>query len=248
MREEAQQLSAEVISRFTPGSGAEEVQIWRGFLDLTVSEIDGLFGLLSEDEQLRARRFYFQRDRVRFVAARAMLRIVLGDYLGLDPQRLFFRYGAWGKPSLGGECDKDSVRFNLSHSGSVAFLGITRGAEIGVDLEFIREDFATMEIAQDFFSPGELAALRALPVEMRVRGFFNCWTRKEAFIKARGDGLSLPLDKFEVSLAPGDPAKLLRTEFDPEEANRWILQDLSLDDHRFVGAVAVEKVFRQPPG
>ena len=243
MTNPALQSSAELISTFSLDSGSQEVQVWRAFLDQPSLDIARLFELLSDDEQVRARRFRFRRDYVRYIAARAMLRTILGRYLDITPSRLKFLYGARGKPSLAQECGGDSVRFNLSHSQGVALLGITRQVEIGIDIEFIREDFATIEIAQHFFSPGEIATLRTLPPDARARGFFNCWTRKEAFIKARGEGLSLPLDKFEVSLLPGEPAELFRTEFDPEEANRWVLRDLSLDDH-YVGALAVE---RRPP-
>ena len=245
MTKPALQSSAELISTFSPDAGSQEVQIWRAFLDQPPLEIARLFELLSDDEQVRARRFRFRRDYVRYIAARAMLRTVLGRYVDMNPGRLKFLYGAWGKPSLARECEGDFVRFNLSHSQGVALLGVTRQFEIGIDVEFIREDFATIEIAQQFFSLGELAALRTLPADALARAFFNCWTRKEAFIKARGEGLSLPLDKFEVSLLPGEAARLVRTEFDPEEANRWVLRDLNIDDH-YVGALAIEKTTGHP--
>jgi 4'-phosphopantetheinyl transferase len=120
-----------------------------------------------------------------------------------------------------------SLRFNVSHSHSLALYAITRAREVGVDVEHIRPEIAQEKIAERFFSPREVTVLRALPTPLQASAFFACWTRKEAFIKAKGDGLTLPLDQFDVSLAPGEPATLLRTAWDPQEAACWALQDLA---------------------
>jgi 4'-phosphopantetheinyl transferase len=174
--------------------------------------------LLSKDEWVRARRFKYAPDAYRYTASRALLRIVLASYLRLDPRDLVFDYSTNGKPFLsrGGQ-----LRFNLSHSHDVALIGVTHGRQIGVDVERIRDDLEVEQIARQFFSKAEQSALATLPAIRRQRAFFDCWTRKEAFVKARGDGLSLPLDQFDVSLRPDEPARLLATRPDASEAAAW---------------------------
>ena len=180
-------------------------------LDQTQSQIQSFLHTLAADEQARAERFHFERDREHFIVARGVLRAILGRYLNRAPERLSFCYGAHGKPALAGEAGADAIRFNVSHSHGVALYAVTRGREVGIDLERIRFDLAVLEIAERFFSRREVATLRTLPTEAQRQAFFRCWTRKEAYIKARGEGLSLPLDQFDVSLAPGEPAALLGT-------------------------------------
>ena len=205
----------------------EEVHIWRAALYREVSDVQGLLSTLTEDEQARARCFHFQRDRERFIIARGLLREILGRYLGAAPGQLQFCYGIHGKPALAGRYGTGDLRFNLTHSYGLTLLAVTRGREIGIDMERIRVDFPCLEIADRFFSPREAAALRTLPVEHRDRAFFTCWTRKEAYLKAKGDGLAASLAQFDVSLAPTEPAALLRTEEDPQEACRWSVQELA---------------------
>jgi 4'-phosphopantetheinyl transferase len=148
---------------------------------------------------------------------------------------LRFIYGDYGKPALASGQD---LRFNLSHSKEVALLGVTRNAELGVDVEHIRADFATEDIARRFFSRAEVEVFNALPVEEQVAAFFRCWTRKEAYIKAIGKGLSQPLDKFDVALAPGVPPALLQAEDD--DASRWALSDIDVGKG-YAGALVVER-------
>jgi 4'-phosphopantetheinyl transferase len=216
-----------------------EVHVWRAALDHNPSHRDSVVDTLSEDEQARAARFYFQIDRQRFVVARAALRDILGGYLKRAAKSVSFCYGPHGKPTLAQDSGKNTIHFNLSHSNGVAVYAITRGREIGIDLEFIREDLEVEQLAERFFSQREIATLRGLPVSLRKYAFFLCWTRKEAYIKARGEGLSLPLNEFDVSLIPGEPAALLRTHADPDEALRWFLQELSIGPS-YVSALAVE--------
>lgn len=218
---------------------AGEVHVWRAALDPPAACVRGLADTLAADERARADRFVSDRDRSRYIVARGVLRAVLGRCLGLPPGALAFRYSAFGKPALTGDAAATDLRFNVSHAGGLALYAVARGREIGVDLERIRPDFATDEIARRFFSPGEVAALRALGPEHRSRAFFDCWTRKEAYIKARGEGLSRPLDRFEVSLAPGAPAALLATGEDPDEAARWSLRALC-PGPGYAAALAVE--------
>ena len=203
------------------------VHVWRAALDVPESDVRRLGDTLADDERRRAERFIFQHDRAHFVVARGLLRVLLGRYLQHDPQHLRFVYGPHGKPELASDVGGTGLRFNVSHSHGLALYAITRHREIGVDVERIRPEVASETIAEHFFSPREVAVLRALPAALQATAFFACWTRKEAYIKARGDGLSLPLDQFAVSLAPGEPAALLYTAWDPQEAARWALHDLA---------------------
>ena len=207
--------------------GSNAVHVWRVSLDQSPSQI-GLFqNTLDDDERSRADRFYFSRDRECFIVARGILRAILGRYLNKAPESLSFSYSTHGKPALVSDSDADAIRFNLSHSHGAALYAVTRGREIGIDLEFIRCDLEAEQIAERFFSHSEIEALRALPPSLRKYAFFLCWTRKEAYIKARGEGLSLPLDQFDVSLIPGEPAALLSTQSDSDEALRWSLRNLT---------------------
>ena len=218
------------------------VDFWRLPLGWPPEEAVRLRQTLSADESGRAARFHFDRDRDRFTAARALLRAVLALYLRTEPERLRFAYGPRGKPSLAADAagGGDALRFNLAHSHELALVAVARGREVGVDLEHVRADFATAEVAERFFSPREAAALRALPEGgPRVEAFYRCWTRKEAFIKATGEGLSFPLSAFTVSLAPGEPAALLACDTDGGQTRRWTLVDLE-PGAGYLAAAAVE--------
>lgn len=219
--------------------GCDEVHVWRATLDVEASRVRSLQQILTADERARAERFHFREDRERFIVARGRLRIILGRYLMVDPSELRFSYSLYGKPSLAGGFDADALCFNLSHADGLALYAVARGRRLGVDIERVRADVADERVAEQFFAPGEVAALRAFSESMRPLAFFNCWTRKEAYIKARGEGLSLRLDQFEVSLAPGEPAALLRTSGDPQESTRWSLRALDTDPG-YVAALAVE--------
>lgn len=196
------------------------VHVWSARLDDDPGLPARLFGLLSPDEQARAGRFVFERDRRRFVVARGTLRQILGRCAGQPPEALRFVYGAAGKPSLAGETH---IAFNLSHSGELALIAAARACDVGIDVELRHPLEDMMSLAARCFSARENAALRALPDGQRAAGFFNCWTRKEAFIKALGEGLSYPLDRFDVSLKPGEPASLLYVQDDPLAAEQWTL-------------------------
>ena len=204
----------------------DEAHVWQFDLD-TRSIADGQWeSLLSSDERERALRFRFPLHSRRFSATRGLLRIVLGAYINTDPETLCFRYSDKGKPALGGIHEASPMRFNLSHSEKVVLLAVTLGREIGVDVEYMRPDFELESTAQRFFSPAERETLHTIPVAQRRLAFFNCWSRKEAFIKAKGDGLSLPLDQFDVSLTPGEPAEILSTRPHAGEKTNWSLRAL----------------------
>ena len=215
------------------------IHVWRAPLDAPASSVERLCSSLADDERRRAEAFRFPRDRARYIIGRATLRLLLGRYLNCDPGRLRFRYGAHDKPALAPEFGGDIHRFNMSHSHGLALIALTQRREIGVDLERIRPEVALADIARRFFSPGEVTALFSLPEGERVDAFFACWTRKEAYIKAKGEGLAIPLDQFDVSLGRDAPPAIVSTRWDPAEASRWSLRDLHPGPD-FAAAVAVE--------
>ena len=236
-----------------PPLGDRGVHLWRAFLDAEPAALEAAARLLSEDEHARAGRFHFERHRRHFTLARGFLRTVLGLYLDIGPETVAFQYNRYGKPSLPPRLGDRKLCFNLSHSGDWALCAVTRGREIGVDIEKIQPHRATAGIARRFFSPREVDALFALPEHLRAAAFFRCWTRKEAYIKAKGRGLSISLASFAVALAPEQPAALIWTGDDPEERHRWSLDDIDLDDialdnidadihasHGYAAALAVE--------
>jgi 4'-phosphopantetheinyl transferase len=214
---------------------ADEIHVWSASLERPREVVADHRRLLAPDERQRADRFRFERDRSRFIVGRGVLRILLGRYLGLSPEEVSFRYGAFDKPHLA----HPGPWFNVSHSGPVALYALSTGGELGIDVELDDADFAQERIAERFFSPAEVKVLRSLPESAQPRAFLTCWTRKEAFIKARGDGLSLPLDSFDVSLDPESPAALLRTLWSADEPVEWQMQDLSDREAGYIAAVAM---------
>lgn len=211
------------------------VHVWSIRLDHPVEIILKLRQLLSSDEQQRADRFYFEKDRNRFTVARATLRTLLGKALEKDPKEIVFNYEKKGKPFL----ESSSLRFNLSHSQDLALCAITYEKNLGVDIEYMRLMKDAEQIASRFFSPRESALFCSLPKEAQQLAFFRCWTRKEAYIKAIGDGLSYGLDNFDVTFTPDKEVKLLKVLSEPEEVRRWLLKEL-VPASDFIGAVMVE--------
>jgi len=201
-----------------PALGADDVHVWSASLPDERLVADEAMGELSLDERARAARFKFPEHARRYRTARLLLRCVLAGYVYCPPRELQFGYLERGKPFLRNGAD---LQFNSSHSGEAVLIGVTRRRDIGVDVEQIRADFAVQGIARHFFSASERAALAALPTARQHLAFFKCWTRKEAFLKATAEGLSRPLATFDVSLAPGEPARLLATRPDPLEAQGW---------------------------
>jgi 4'-phosphopantetheinyl transferase len=219
----------------------DEVHVWRAQLELPSPRVQQLSGILTDDELDRARRFYFEIDWQRFITARGTLRSILSRYITIDPGHLRFYYNQYGKPSLAPEFSSTPLNFNLSHSGSMALFAITRNMEIGVDVEHVRSSFDYEGIAKRFFSVNEVAILRTIPTEKKLEAFYNCWTRKEAYIKAHGRGLSLPLDGFDVSFDPGEPPRLLMTKNEPQEHALWTFLEL-YPGIGYVGALAVKGI------
>ena len=216
---------------------AGAIDVWYVDLAVDAGTAARLAASLAEDERARAARFRFERDARRFVVARSALRAVLGGYLGVAPGGLAFSYGAHGKPMLG--ADHTALDFNVSHSGEVAVIAAGWRRAVGVDVEQWRPLPDLAALAARVFAPSELTALGALAEAERPAAFFRCWTRKEAFIKATGRGLTQPLDGFAVSLAADEPARFLDIAGDPEALARWTLYDLRLPAG-YTGALVVE--------
>jgi 4'-phosphopantetheinyl transferase len=187
----------------------DEIHVWHAALDRAENPIGQLEATLSLEEKARADRFHFTNDRNRFVVARGLLRELLGKYLLQDPAGLAFSYGAHGKPSFSEGNSSSGLCFNLSHAAGLAVYAIARERNLGIDVEHIRPESAGEDIAKRYFSAREVSDLRTLPPETSVEGFFNCWTRKEAYLKATGMGLQIPLDSFAVSLLPEKPVQFL---------------------------------------
>ncbi len=219
-----------------PPLSADEVHLWRANLDDHAA--DSFRSLLADDEISRADRFHFTRDRNHYIIARGLLRRLLAGYVGIGAADLRFSYAEKGKPFLT-KGRHDAINFNLAHSHGMAVYAFSPDRELGVDLEFIREDFGGEKIAERFFSTHETDVLKTVSADLKNEAFFNCWTRKEAYIKARGEGLSMPLDQFDVSLAPGEKAALLRNHKEPEETSRWSMQSIEMPDG-YVAALVAE--------
>lgn len=206
-----------------PELSALEVHVWQVRLMQTPDTISHLRQFLSAEEMERVRRFHFQKDRHQYIITRGTLRALLGKYQNRPPAEFVFEYGQHGKPVLAHHPADSDIFFNVSHSHQMAIIGFCRESELGIDIEHLREMRELMRIARRFFSRHEFTVLGTLPGTQQIEGFFNCWTRKEAFIKAGGEGLSHPLDTFSVTLKPGEPARLLWVQGDPGEASRWTI-------------------------
>lgn len=218
--------------------GGDEIHVWRIPLELGSESMERLRHSLSEDELERSNSFKFQEGRRRYIAARGCLRNILAYYLGLEASKLRFVYNSHGKPELAKGYGYKSLAFNLSHSHELGLIAVAWDRQVGVDLEMIRSNVEREQLAERFFSKREVSDLRSVPDEMRERAFFACWTRKEAFIKARGQGLSLPLDQFDVSLNPQNPPVIFAIHGDEIEARKWSL--FHLDPHPgYVAALAI---------
>ncbi|MFB2922993.1 4'-phosphopantetheinyl transferase family protein [Aerosakkonema funiforme] len=218
---------------------SNDIHIWCADIDLTDVRVVQLAQTLSEDELKRADRFYFEQHKKRFIVRRGILRTLLGRYLNISPKQLQFDYASRGKPALTKSCGGETIRFNLSDSDGVALYAVTRDRELGIDIEQIRPMEDAEQIAKRFFSEQEYAVLRDLDSSQKQAAFFNCWTRKEAYVKAIGDGLALPLDEFDVSLVPGEPARLLSIKGDRQLATAWFFQHLN-PFPGYVGAIALQ--------
>jgi 4'-phosphopantetheinyl transferase len=212
----------------------DEVHVWLASLEVSPHEVGKLAKLITEDELEKAGRFHFQTDRDHFIVVRGMLRSILGKYLKMDPDKLTFYCGPYGKPMLAERTNPDMVRFNISHSHGLALCVVAK-REVGVDLEFIHEDYSFEGIVEQFFSQKEVDALNSCPEHLRVSLFFQLWTRKEAYLKAQGLGLSGDLKQPEVFSVIQSSG-----EFRSSQAKSpWVLMDLAVPPG-YAAAVAVK--------
>ncbi|MFT5999070.1 MAG: 4'-phosphopantetheinyl transferase [Neolewinella sp.] len=199
---------------------AGQVHLWRAPLSLSPVHTGHHYELLSPDEKQRAAKFHYSTDRDHFINARGILRSLLGQYLNLPAAAIEFTYSAYGKPDL---VTDTPLSFNVSHAGGYGLFGFTSGAPLGVDLEKTDESIEVERLVTRFFSPTEAAAVLAFPPDDQPAAFFRTWTRKEAFIKAHGGGLSLPLDQFSVTVDLGDSVKIRHIDWAPETVADWSL-------------------------
>jgi 4'-phosphopantetheinyl transferase len=209
--------------------GEADVDIWHARCDSQSTDIKYLTGLLSADEKKRSELFRFDRDRLRHVFSRGVLRLILSKYLEVPPAQIEIIIGSQGKPVLAHQKKEHSIHFNLSHSSEAVLYAVTKVGAIGVDVEKIRDIPDIENIIGRYFSSWERTAFSKLPATQKKQAFFSCWSRKEAFIKALGAGPSPSLDEFDVSILPDQPASLLHTHWDPSEVNNWLLSDIWLD-------------------
>lgn len=215
-----------------------EVHIWLIPFDKIINEISFFEDLLSQNELSRAGRFYFEMDKNKFIVGRGILRLIISKYSGIFPSQINFIYNEFGKPSLEKGQNSMFLEFNTSHSASFVTIGITIVAQIGIDIENLERKSDLLELAKRYFAEGEYTKLSSLPKELLTEGFYNCWTRKEAFIKALGNGLSYPLDTFEVTLAPYEETRF--SKIAGGNVDEWKLINIK-PPSKYVGAIAINR-------
>jgi 4'-phosphopantetheinyl transferase len=223
--------------------GDREIHLWYADLMRPAVAVSELAEPLTATEHERARRFHFEKHRRRFLVRRGLLRRLLGSYLDREPSAVEFVYGEREKPFVAGEQHREPsarLEFNLSDSEDLAVYAVARGAEIGVDVEILRPMEDALSISESYFSERERDSLRSVPAELRNETFFNCWTRKEAYLKAIGEGLAEPLDSFSVTLVPGEEARFLDFRNTAEDPQSWSLVHLR-PTASSVGALALRR-------
>lgn len=227
------------LSSKAPQLASDEVHVWAVSLGVTASALEALAASLSSDEMGRAGKFKFEKHRNRFIAGRGVLREILGEYLQAKAVTLRFDCSANGKPALAAEFASAGVHFNLAHSEDMALVAVTRVGPIGVDIECIRPVNEMDELVARFFSARETVLFQRLRPDEKAAAFFNLWTRKEALLKATGEGITRSLSLVEVSFLPGEPARLLAIAGDASRAAEWAVCELS-PAPGFIGTFAIK--------
>jgi 4'-phosphopantetheinyl transferase len=202
-------------------TAAPDIEVWQMRLNQDATVVQQFENLLSQDEKLRSQRFHAERHRRRFIVSRGALRVLLGQHMGIPPAEIVFSYASHGKPYLPEH--GNHVNFNASHSEECAVYAISRHYQLGIDVEFLHRRIEFDAVAKRFFAPGEYADLCLLPHTVRKRAFMACWTRKEAVIKALGDGLSIPLDQFRVTVDPDAMPRVLETSANHHAVSDWTM-------------------------
>ena len=218
---------------------SEAVHVWCVAVEPLAGQVPELAKLLSNDERSRANAFVNARDRERFIISHGILRLLIGCYLEVAPDKVQFSQGSHKKPCLGGHYASSGLQFNLSHSQSYALFAFSRHRQVGVDIEYIRPLPDMEQIAANTFSPQENLELDKLPPEQRLSAFYDYWTRKEAFVKALGKGLYYPLNRFSVSISPEKQNCYLMLDDNPADASRWAIMGLKVSGN-YAAALAVE--------
>ncbi len=195
-----------------------KVHVWVIKKDSITKFLEYYRDLLSIDEKKKSKTFRFYKDRNTYILARGALRLLLSKYLKIHPKNIIFNYCAFGKPKIKYDC---TMKFNVSHSGEMIVIAFCNDYDIGIDVEYIKKDFNVLEIVNNYFSKQEISALHKIPKNQQTEAFFRGWTRKEAFIKAKSQGLSFPLDSFSISMDSDDNAELYETAWDKNEKNLW---------------------------
>lgn len=213
----------------------DDVHIWRFGLDQSSHLLDRLSPLLSGDERQRARRLSFAQDSRRYILCRGLLRCILGRYLDTTPEEIVFSYSSLGKPEVQNTA---GLQFNLTHSENLALIAVSRDRAIGIDLEHIQAVSAMQRVIKRICSPQEQAIFATLGKDEQLAAFYTCWTRKEAYLKATGEGFSRSPDQIEVTFTPGAPARIIRVRGDDDAAAAWSLRSLHPADG-YIAAVAV---------
>lgn len=194
------------------------VHIWQLNISQTKNHHEYFNNLLSKDEKLKVERFKFKKDKITSVMARGVLRVLFSKYLDCLIDDIIFKYGEYGKPEL---ANNKTIKFNVSHSGEMIVIAFCNDYDIGIDVEYIKRDFNVFDIVDNYFSKQEIKALHKIPNNQQTEAFFRGWTRKEAFIKAKSQGLSFPLDSFSISIDTDENAELYETTWDNNEKNLW---------------------------
>lgn len=218
---------------------SSNAHLWLASLNVTDQIFDVLSQSLSNDEWDRADRFVFKRDRQYFVMARGILRDILARYLDCQPGEIRFHSDPGGKPRISLTGASNRLEFNLSHSSGLLILAVSIGRQVGVDIERIRPLPDLDQITSYTFSNYEQIMLAKLTPEEKLIGFFRCWTRKEAYLKARGSGLLIPLDSFDVSLESDNPIRMISNRLDPSEVSRWSFHTFNPEEG-YIGALVIE--------
>lgn len=223
----------------TPSLAPNEIHVWATTLAVPTPLLEKFAGTLSPDETARAGKFKFEKHRNRFIAGRGALREILAPYVSAPPAELCFSYSDNGKPGLSGELARSNLHFNLAHTEDLALIAVTRIGVVGVDVEAVRPVKDVDALVARFFSARESALFQKVLAADKPQAFFNLWTRKEALLKATGEGITRSLSLVEVSFLPGDPARLLAISGDELKAAEWTLRDFS-PAPGFVGALAIQ--------